>query len=235
MKTLILCDKRLPSLAKIRLSDFGTLIEIVTEEITYQAISGHPDIFCCPVGDTIVVSPALPSKYTDLFNIHGTKWVYGSKPNTFTYPNSAVYNAVVTNNFLIHNLLITEPEIKKLTGNRKQIHVNQGYTRCNLLPLPGDIFITSDKGIFKTLTYEGIEVLYVNPNGILLESFPNGFIGGVCGVKGNDVFIAGSLSRYNEGQKIKEFLSLHSLTPVELYEGPLFDCGSIFFIYSNIL
>ena len=230
MKTLILCDERLPSPAKIRLSDFGELIEIHTGNITYAAVSGHPDIFCCPAGDVMVVSPSLPEKYTDLFTDFGIKWTYGTKPTAFSYPDSAFYNAVVTKDLLIHNLLITDPIIKKLAGNRKQINVNQGYTRCNLLPLPDDAFITSDKGIFKALNLEGFEVLYVNPTGIVLDGFPNGFIGGVCGVNGNDVFIAGSLTFYKEGQKIKDFLLEHSLNIIELYDGPLVDGGSIFFM-----
>jgi hypothetical protein len=230
MKTLMLCDERLPSPAKTRLADFGALIELRTEEITYTSISGHPDVFCCPVGDTLVISPALPSIYTEILNVNKVKWVYGSKTNGFTYPDSAIYNAVVTDNLLIHNLKITDSKILQLAGARKQIHVNQGYTRCNLLPLPGEKFITSDKGIYTVLTQEGFEVLYVNPDGILLEGFPNGFIGGVCGVKENAIFFTGSLSEYKEGQKIRDFLSLHSLTPIELYDGPLIDGGSIFLI-----
>jgi hypothetical protein len=227
---MILCDKRLPYPAKVRLADFDSLIEIGTEDITYAAVSGHPDVFCCQVGDVLVVSPTLPLKYTELFNSHAINWVHGLNPNGFNYPESAIYNAVITDHLLIHNLLITDPAIKAHAGTRKQIHVNQGYTRCNLLPLPGDIFITSDNGIFSVLTQAGFDVLYVNPHGILLEGFPNGFIGGVCGVKEDNVFIAGSLSEYKEGQRIREFLSLHALTPVELYNGPLFDGGSILFI-----
>ena len=189
MKTLILCDERLPSPAKIFLGEFGELIEIYTENITYTAVSGHPDVFCCPVGDVIVVSPALPAEFTDIFNTHGINWIHGRNPNAFNYPESAIYNAVVTDSLLIHNLLITDPVIKAKAGTRRQIHVNQGYTRCNLLPLPGDIFITSDNGIFSVLTHEGFDVLYVNPKGILLEGFPNGFIGGVCGVLGKYCFL----------------------------------------------
>ena len=230
MKPLILCDKRLPSAAKIRLTDFGEVIEIFSENITYAAISGHPDVFCCPVGEKLVVSSALPSEYIKLFNIHNIKWIYGEMPNGFNYPESACYNAVVTDHLLIHNLTITDTKILELSGTRKQINVNQGYTRCNLLPLPGEKFITSDKGIFNVLTKEGFEILYVNPDGILLEGFPNGFIGGVCGIKENMIFISGSLSGYKEGQKIRDFLSRHFLTPVELYDGPLIDGGSIILI-----
>ena len=230
VKKLILCDERLPSPAKIRLADFGELIELKTETITYAAISGHPDVFCCPVGDCIVVSPALPKKITDIFDAFDVDWIYGIQPNGITYPDSASYNAVVTNTLLIHNLLITDPMIKEKAAKRKQIHVNQGYTRCNLLPLPGDFFITSDQGIYKVLSHEGFEVLYVNPQGVQLEGFPHGFIGGVCGVIERNILITGNLSKYSEGQKIRDFLSHHSLTPVELYDGPLIDGGSIFLI-----
>ena len=230
MKPLILCDKRLPSSAKVRLTDFGEVIEIFSENITYAAISGHPDVFCCPVGETLVVSPALPSEYIKIFNIHNIKWIYGEMPNGFNYPESACYNAVVTDHLLIHNLTITDPKILNLAGTRKQIHVNQGYTRCNLLPLPGEKFITSDKGIFHVLIKEGFEVIYVNPGGILLQGFPNGFIGGVCGARDRNVFIAGSLAFFNEGQKIKDFLSRHSLNIIELNDEPLLDGGSIIFV-----
>lgn len=230
MKPLILCDKRLPTPAKIRLAEFGEVIGIIGKNITSPAISGHPDVFCCPVGETLVISPALPSEYTEIFNVNAIKWVYGVQPNGIAYPDSAIYNAVVTDHLLIHNLTITDPKILELAGTRKQIHVNQGYTRCNLRPLPGEKFITSDKGILTILTKEGFEVLYVNPEGILLEGFPNGFIGGVCGVFENTVFFAGSLTFFNEGQKIKDFLSLYSLNIIELYDGPLFDGGSIIFI-----
>jgi hypothetical protein len=230
VKPLILCDKQLPSPAKVRLADFGEVIDLSTENITYAAISGHPDVFCCPVGETLVVSPALLKEYTEIFTVNAIKWVFGAKPNGFSYPNSACYNAVVTDHFLIHNLTITDPKILELAGTRKQIHVNQGYTRCNLLPLPDNIFITSDNGIHAVLSREGIEVLYVNPQGIQLKGFPHGFIGGVCGVSGRNILITGNLSKYTEGQKIRDFLSLHSLTPVELYDGPLIDGGSIFLI-----
>jgi len=230
VKRLILCDARLPYPVKFKLSVYGEVIEIQTDDLTYSAISGHPDVFCCQVGDVLVVSPTLPEKYTSKFTEKGIKWIYGSKPTGMTYPESAGYNAVVTDKFLIHNLLLTDSLIKTTAGKRKQINVKQGYTRCNLLAMPGDVFITSDTGIFKALVHEGYDVLNVDPEGIVLEGFPNGFIGGVCGVEGDKVFIAGSLSKYKEGGKIREFLSCYALTPVELYDGELIDGGSILFI-----
>lgn len=226
---MIICDERLPYPARQRLSALDFLIELSTDNITYPAISGHPDVFFCKAGDVVVVSPALSRQYCDLLTQQNVTWRYGTHPNTSTYPGSAMYNAVVTDTLFIHHLQITDPTIKELIGDRKQIHVNQGYTRCNLLPLPDDCFITSDKAIYTVLIREGFDVLYVNPSGILLQGFPNGFIGGACGIKGSDVFISGNLEFFSERHKILDFLSRHSLTPIELYDGPLIDGGSILF------
>jgi hypothetical protein len=227
---MIICDKRLPSIIRQQLSALDYLIELNTDCITYPAISGHPDIFFCKVGDIVVVSPTLPRQYCDLLIQRNVICKFGTHLNTSTYPGSAIFNAVVTDTLFIHHLQITDPTIIDLIGNRKQIHVNQGYTRCNLLPLPDDCFITSDKGIYTVLTHEGFEVLYVDPTGIILDGFPNGFIGGACGIKDRTVYIAGSLKTYKEGSKMIDFFLHHSITWIELYDGPLIDGGSILFL-----
>lgn len=227
---MIICDKRLPDAIREQLSTLDFLMELNTEGITYTAISGHPDVFCCQVGDIIVLSPTLPQHYYDILTKQKVKWKSGTHVNTSTYPGSAIYNAVVTDTLFIHNIQITDPTIKAMIGSRKQIHVNQGYTRCNLLPLPGNCFITSDKGIYTVLTDEGLDLLYVDPTGIQLEGFLNGFIGGVCGVKDRTIYLAGSLQRYKEGSKIKDFFFQHTMTWVELYDGSLIDGGSILFL-----
>jgi hypothetical protein len=121
-----------------------------------------------------------------------------------------------------------DPEIVEAAGNREIIHVKQGYTRCNLIPLGNNRFITSDKGIEKTLLQYGLEVLYVDPDGILLPGFNHGFIGGTCGVWQNKLFFIGSLKYFPEGQKIKDFVT--GMEIIELYDGSLFDGGSILFI-----
>ena len=94
--------------------------------------------------------------------------------------------------------------------------------------LPGEKFITSDVGIFKQLKKNNLDVLFVEPKGIILKGFKNGFFGGCCGVENNRVFIAGSLSYFPEGGKINKFLDGFEI--IELYDGPLLDVGSIFFV-----
>ena len=225
----ILTNNILPPKAIKKLETFGELIFLETKSIVYQAISKHPDIFFCPMGEELIVAPNLPETYKNFLRKKEIFFEEGKKPLGKTYPETAIYNAVVTNNYLIGNTKVIDKSIIEKVRKRKIIHVNQAYTRCNLLPLPNNKFITSDKGIYKELRKEELEVLFVNPEGILLDGFKNGFFGGCCGVFENKVFIAGSLSHFPEGEKVREFLKDFEI--IELYDGSLLDVGSILKVY----
>ncbi len=227
---LIIADKRVPEKAKQSLKLYGDIIFLETESITYQAISGHPDIFFCNTGKGLVVAPNLPDGIKQQMKESGLHFTEGNFAVGLKYPLTAQYNAVVTDNFLIHNLKNTDKKILDLTVDLVKIDVRQAYTRCNLLPLNENSFITSDKGIEKTLLKEGLDVLYVSPAGIELPGFDNGFFGGACGVYDGKVFILGSLSKFGEGDKVRAFINDRKMEIVELYEGGLFDGGSILFV-----
>jgi hypothetical protein len=146
------------------------------------------------------------------------------------YPETARYNAVVTDKFLIHHSEITDDVIKYNTSKLQQIKVKQAYTRCNMLPLKDDHFITSDNGIHKAMNDNGCKVLYISPDSVLLSGFDQGFFGGACGVYENKVFVIGSLQHYQEGENVRKFLSELQYEIIELYDGPLFDGGSVLFL-----
>jgi len=249
---LVIIDQKISASAKEMLSSYGELMELQTEGITYPTISGHPDTFFCQAPGRLFVAPNLPQRYFDQLNEHRIDFITGELPVGPEYPTSACYNAVATENCLIHNFRITDPVITHALESLEQVHVEQGYCRCNLLPLRDGHFITSDKGIYmvpgsrfqvpgskiielpnskfniQNSTFP--EVLYVSPESILLEGFPHGFFGGCCGIWDNKVFVNGSLSLHPDGEKIREFLVSLGYEIVELNEGPLTDVGSIFFI-----
>ena len=227
---ICICSKNLPDEAKQKLSRFAELIEFSTSGITYDAISAHPDIFFCKVNDRIVCAPNVPETYKRILCEKNIELVEGANTVVHTYPGSAVYNAAVSDSFLIHRTDITDPLIVDSCGNLEKITVQQGYTRCSLLPLKGSSFITSDRGIYEILSGRKLNALYVKPDGILLPGFTHGFFGGTCGVHEDTVFIAGSLAKSKEGNSVKEFLCSLKYDIVELYSGPLFDCGSLLFI-----
>ncbi len=227
---IILVDKRISEPAFKALKKYGKIIPFETSGITYSAISGHPDIFFCQTNETLVVAPNTPADVKVQLTKHGIHFLEGRNHVGKAYPFTAQYNAMITEKFLIHNSKYTDPVILSNCGHLEVIEVNQAYTRCNLLSLGNDKFIASDKGIEKTLQKKGSEVLYVDPKGILLPGFKHGFLGGTCGIYKDKVFIIGSLDHFPEGKKVRKFLSGYEI--IELYEGPLFDGGSILFIGS---
>lgn len=227
---LIIVDKKIPEKAKSSLKAFGDLMEIETQSITYDAISGHPDIFFTPVENQLVVAPNLPKKYLRELENRDINFVLGEKPVGAKYPETAAYNAVTSSGRLIHHAGFTDRSILKLCLQKDRIHVNQGYTRCNLLLVDDKIAITSDRGIFQKLENEPDEILYVDPSGIVLPGFDHGFFGGCCGILDKKLFILGSLQHYAEGEKAREFVEKQGMKIVELVDGPLYDGGGILFV-----
>ncbi len=227
---LFIVNKNIPADAKKKLKYFGQVILFETSGITYPAISSHPDIFFCIVDDKLVYAPNVPQKYIEQIEKAGINIRTGSSSIKSGYPLSAKYNAVTTKEYLIHNKKITDDVIADFCLNKKHLDVKQGYTRCNLLPLKSNHFITSDRGIEKKLLNEGLQCLFVKPEGILLPGFAHGFFGGTCGVYEDLIFITGNLKNLSGGEKIKCFLNKFNYNIIELYDGKLFDVGSILII-----
>ncbi len=226
----ILIDSRMPVAAKEKLQEYGHIIEFTTEGITYEAISGHPDIFFCPTPNGLVVAPNLPEKYFHIFKKHSINYSIGKQPVGITYPDSARYNSLVTNNFFIHNPTISDLSIQAANTTQQSIKVNQGYVCCNLLALPNNSFITSDKGIEKALKQHKFEVLFADSTCVKLPGFVHGFFGGICGLKGTVLFICGSLEYFKERENIRAFIEKSNIVIVELFDGQPVDVGTILFL-----
>lgn len=226
----IIVDHRIPGEAKQKLSLYGELMELKTEGITYPAISGHPDIFFCQGQEKLVVAPNLPGVFDGKLIRDDIPVIRGELAVGKKYPETARYNAVVTDTYIIHNFHHTDRMITRTFEDRIPVHVDQGYCRCSLLALKDDHFITSDEGIYKVLKHHTKDVLKVTTQGILLEGFKHGFFGGCCGVCEEKVFINGSLKYYDDGERVKGFLQRLGYEIIELYDGPLVDGGGILFV-----
>jgi hypothetical protein len=227
---LIIIDAKSPEQSKNKLRKFGELIEFSSANITYNAVSGHPDVFFCKTNNKLIIAPNTPERFIQLLSSKGVDFIPGEKGIGRKYPESAIYNAVVTDDLLIHNIQITDKVILENTKEIKTVSVKQGYTKCNLLALGNNTFITSDIGIFLTLKKTDLNVLYVIPENIILQGFTSGFFGGSSGIIEKEVFINGNLDFYPDGRKVRKFLKGLKYKIVELYNGPLFDGGSMLFI-----
>jgi len=136
---LIIIDTKLPEKAKQSLSRYGELVGLATEGITYDSISGHPDIFFCQNVSELITAPNLPGHYTELLRSKGVCLTKGTNPVGNVYPATAHYNGVLSEGNLIHHLDLTDPVILGQVDPQKRIHVSQGYCRCNLISLGSSI------------------------------------------------------------------------------------------------
>lgn len=218
----------MPHKAKLNLSDHGKIVEIETSGIVYDAISGHPDIFFFQDTNRLIVAPNTPQKYINILTDYGVNFVFGNKPVEKKYPASAIYNALSSSDYLIHNLHCTDEAILSSTPQKK-IHCSQGYTRCNTI-FAGETAITSDKGIESILKKHNIPVVYVDPSLIKLSGFKNGFFGGCCGSYEKYFFVCGKTDNEYLYRNFINALQINKLTLVQLYDGKLFDGGGILFI-----
>ena len=137
----IIADGRMPEEAKRNLKKLGDVLFLNPTETTYKSISAHPDIFFFQTEDGLIYAPNAPKKIVKELNKRKIKLTEGKKEVGKKYPETVPYNAVGIGDTLIHNLKHTDSTILSLYENH--IHVNQGYTRCNLVALNENAFITS--------------------------------------------------------------------------------------------
>lgn len=230
----IVVDTRIPEAALKKLSALGELIPFVSKNITYDSISGHPDVFVCKTPEGLIIAPNTPAEVTATFRNLPIKFATGEKPLGNKYPESTSYNAFVNDRYFIHHLNHSDSLLRDNCKYLKHIHVNQAYTRCNLVEA-GGLYITSDEGIKNTLKQHKLDILYIDPRQIKLPGHDHGFFGGCAGTHNNSLYLIGSCSHFDQGIELKTALSERNINLVELYHGPLWDGGSILFLDPTIL
>lgn len=208
------------------------IIKCEPSSFLYQEISGHPDILLHFINNKKVIIHRDTSKDFEIKLLRLNLEVLRSQNSlTSKYPKDIILNGVNTDMAFIHNLDNTDPKLLNEVSHKCLINTNQGYSKCSTAVLNNTAFITSDKSIYKALTSNKWDVLLIPPGNILLPGLNYGFIGGTCGMlNSNTIVFYGSLKYHPQCNEIMDFLKKHSITPIFLYDGPLIDRGSIFFI-----
>jgi hypothetical protein len=227
---LIIADSRMPEPARRHLETLGEVLWMSPQKHVYQSIAAHPDIFFCQTPEGFIAAPNAPAEIIEKLIRSGAEIIIGKKAVGAKHPETAHYNAVITLSFLIHNTKLSDETLLQHATGKKIIHTTQGYTRCNLLPLFDTAFLCSDQDIERNLLRQGVDVLFVQPEEILLPGVRHGFIGGCCGVFGKTFVVIGSLSRHPQSGEIQKFLQRNSVEIIELYDGRLWDGGGILFL-----
>ncbi len=227
---LIIADVRMPKKAKLHLENMGEVFWLEPQKMVYESIAAHPDIFFCQMNNHLFASPQIPPRWENKIREAGIQLIKGTSDLGSKYPQTAYYNALFSGNILIHNLNISDPKLLRSELATEFIHVNQGYTRCNLLAINDKMYITSDVGIFSTLTKKGMEVLMIDPKQIQLPGQKHGFFGGCCGIWNDELVFCGSIDNLSEARSIYLLMERLYMRVINLYDGPPTDVGSIFFI-----
>jgi len=221
-------DSRSPKDAIENLKKDFDVLEFKSEGITYNEVSGHPDIFIFQDNKQLIIAPNSPKRLIDFLNKHKVDFIFGEKEVGTELNNSTQYNCITTRNHLFHKKGFTDVAILKKHSNKKTVNLPQAYTRCSLTKLDENNFITSDVGIHKTLTKHNFNTLLVSPKNIKLPGYPYGFFGGTNGIHQNNFYLIGSLEHIENSKAIEEFIIKNKLNLIELYNGPLYDGGGIF-------
>lgn len=205
------------------------VIKVPKDNNLYEAINGHTDIQLNILNrHTIIVNKNINLSFKELLKTKNINFIESDSTLSFKYPSNISLNAYITDNYLVHNLKFTDKKILDYCKNKKIIHVNQGYTKCSILPLREKAIITNDTGIYNTLKSENFDILLLPFGDIELSGFNYGFIGGVGGMISNDsMAFFGSLDNYAFGNEVKKFLYKYDIKPIYLSNTKLIDRGSL--------
>lgn len=221
----MIIDARMPRQAIGQLTKLGKAHPMLTKDICYESIAGHPDIFFCKTPGGIVAATNAPESLKRMLNRAGCL-IEGRTEVGRHYPSTTPYNAFVNNSLIVHRMDCTDKAILQSAKQQQKLDVKQGYARCNLVEA-GGLYICSDRGIQKKLNAFGLETFFVDPHQILLPREAHGFVGG-CATPHNDLLVVtGSRRHFKEGEALEAALSQRGIKLYELYDGPLWDGGGI--------
>lgn len=198
----------------------------------YEAINGHPDIQLNILknnsSDQIIVQRDICEDFKEILNKNHIKYIVSKSSLSHTYPGDIILNAVILDNYLIHTLKNTDQNLLKSQEGKTLINIPQGYSKCSVLPVKENAFITSDRGIVNSLKEYKFDILLIPPEDILLPSLNYGFIGGTGGMISDDrMAFFGELEHYRYGEEVKNFLYKYDVEPISLRKGKLIDRGSL--------
>ncbi|MBR4296369.1 MAG: hypothetical protein IKT56_06015 [Clostridia bacterium] len=229
---IAICDSRIPKAALDNLSHYCDNIVLLPKfEALAPPVSAHPDILIFPLADKgyilthreylLYAQEAFAGIDLDIIPI--------SEKAGDVYPRDILLNAAVVGEHLFGKLDHLSKSV--LNSGFKNINVNQGYARCSTLSVNERALITSDKGIAKAAKKENLDVLLIEPGYVELDGYDYGFIGGAGGYDNENVYFCGNVQTHPDADKIIDFCLSHGKTPISLASSPLYDVGTIFFLY----
>ncbi len=186
----------------------------ITGELRY-----HPDIVTLNVSEGVWYVEKSNEQMFDFGELKRLDFDQGN-----VYPYDCALNCVVAGG----KVICGRSAPKELFRGMTVIEVNQGYAKCSTIPLNESAFITSDKSIYKALVKNGCDVLLTNNDGIMLDGYDCGFIGGCSGKVSEKLLVfTGDIKKHKDHENIKSFCANHQIDIYSLGNNFLYDHGGI--------
>lgn len=234
---LVVADIRLPDDCRAALNTEG-FEEILLPPFPALAepVASHPDMLIFICGNMLLTHRSYyniaEKEINRILEAGGLTLTLSDESVGCKYPDDVRFNAACIGSFIFGKASAVSHHITDIcrSGTYKFIDIKQGYSKCSTCIVCDSALITADRSIARNAAAHGLDVLLVSPEGIQLEGYDRGFIGGASGCCGNNVYFCGSLALHPDGKMIQAFCASHGKRAVSLGSGHLFDAGTLFFI-----
>jgi len=196
----------------------------------YEAVAYHPDMFIHHLGgNNIVAAPNAPQSTVRGLIERGFNIIAGRQIISRNYPWDISYNVARIGEYAVCNVMYTDKVLISCLEDSgvKIIDVRQGYAKCSICIVDNEAIVTSDEGIYRSLSKFGFDILKIQPGSILLKGMDYGFIGGASGlISKNDIAFTGNIMLHPDYKKIEKFLCKYNKEIKALDSGKLMDAGT---------
>lgn len=230
-------DPRMPCSAKAKLKEICEVVELPPFSALDSRVASHPDMLIFELGEKLFVSKDYYKEAKNEIDIITKAASLSLKLTNDTlgknYPDDIKFNAFRIGNFLVGNSEYISNDLKHYSNHLgiKEATVKQGYAKCSTVVLK-DAVISADKGICDGVRAIGFDELQISSDGVLLNGYGCGFIGGASGVWEDKLFFCGDITAHKDYESISAFCTAHRYEVISLSSEPLYDVGTIYF-FSN--
>ncbi len=226
-------DKRASQEIKDNLKRYvKEVFEFSSEGLTYNSISGHPDVFMFQDKETLIVAPNTPVDLIAFLQDHKICFEFGNSFVGTGLLTSSRYNCLALKEHYFLRKGYTDSHILAHCKDKKPVFLPQSYVRCSLFNINNHCFISSDQGIVKCLKKTEFDVCYFEPSQISIVDHAYGFLGGTVGKLGDTLFFMGDILSHIDGVLLADFISKNTMKYVCLGRENLYDGGGLFFVDS---
>lgn len=207
-----------------KMESFGfNCIPVVKSPLLSRPVSCHSDMLYLRTDrDTFLISDCQEQNKKILENAGYTVNIFHDlKPG---YTTESYLNFIINEKYVIKN---SKTALQMDIDNKQTVFVKQGYTRCSVLQVFDNSYITDDNGIYKALLNIGADCLKVAKGIVKLSGYEYGFIGGAS-VKLDDenVLFFGEIEDKTIKKQVQIFLDNRGVKAHFICDMPLTDIGS---------